>query len=125
MGRRLRQVKFDWLIHIWSHQSQHVCGSQSTYQVTIVTLNSCPVFAKMHQALLIQEVVHMVMQNLSNEVEYRKKTKTLYNAALTCSSFLEPALDALWHDMRRLIPLFGLLSNLQPTFSPEVRPLLH
>jgi len=67
----------------------------------------------------------MVMQNLCNEAEYPKKTKTLYNAALTCSSFLEPALDALWYDMRRLMPLFRLLSNLQPTFSPEVRPFLH
>jgi hypothetical protein len=55
----------------------------------------------------------MVMKNVRNDAEHRN---TLYNAALTCSSFSEPALDALWHDMHRLTPLFDLLSNFSPIF---------
>jgi len=71
----------------------------------------------MHQALLTQEIVCMIMQNIHG----LKETMTFYNAALTCSSFLEPALDELWHDMESITPLFKLISKFQDQvcFSPQ------
>ena len=54
----------------------------------------------MHRALLIQEIVQLIMQNLYHDSEgfnpYQKGRMALYNAALTCSYFLVGALDVLW-----------------------------
>jgi urate oxidase len=38
---------------------------------------------------------------------------TLYNIALTCTSFTGPAIDALWFYMDNLTPLFELLLNFE------------
>ena len=68
----------------------------------------------------------MVMQNIRKDrYFYLKSKKALYNAALTCTSFLEPALDALWYDMSCIKPLFKLLSNFEPYFQANVCPWPH
>ncbi len=69
----------------------------------------------MHRALLIREVVQLIIQHIRVTLDlgfnYGQR-QTLYSAALTCSSFLEVALDALWYNMDSLAPLFKL-SNVE------------
>ena len=69
----------------------------------------------MHQVLSIQEVLHQIMENLSPPdptILIPKPTRaTLLNVALTCHSFLGPALDMLWYSIDDLTVLFKLLPN--------------
>jgi len=65
----------------------------------------------MHRALLIREVVQLIIQHIRVVLDHGfnlGERQTLYSAALTCSSFLEVALDALWYNMDSLAPLFKL-----------------
>ena len=70
---------------------------------------------EMHRVLLIQEVIHRIMEHLSPRnpaVLIPKRTRaTLLNVALTCRLFLGPALDALWYSIDDLMVLFKLLPN--------------
>lgn len=69
---------------------------------------------KMHRALLIQEVVQLIIQHIRVALDLgfnHGQRQTLYSVALTCSSFLEVALDALWYNMDSLAPLFKLSNS--------------
>ena len=70
---------------------------------------------EMHRALLIQDTVHQILENLSprnltNPIPKLTRA-TLLSVALTCRSFLDPALDSLWYSIDDLEVLFKLLPN--------------
>ena len=65
----------------------------------------------MHRILLVQEIIDLILQNFLPDKESKEQRITLRNTALTCSAFLDPALNALWSYMEDLTPLFKLLSN--------------
>ncbi|KDR71822.1 hypothetical protein GALMADRAFT_253585 [Galerina marginata CBS 339.88] len=82
----------------------------------------------MERALQVEEILHQIFDNLLPEFDMKrsfidstdprllpkpdKPTRaTLLSAALTCRSFVEPALDALWWAMDDLRPLLSLLPS--------------
>jgi len=79
----------------------------------------------MHPALAVPEIVRTILDCLlPKPKQYRKSYKEYYieamasrlsmlNAALTCRSFSEQALDTLWWAMHDLVPLFNLLPGFQ------------
>lgn len=76
----------------------------------------------MHRALLVQEVVHLIMQSIRYDMEVFEPQgrKALCSAALICSGFLDAAMDALWYNMTSLTPLFKLLSNFGLEYQEKV-----
>ena len=82
----------------------------------------------MHRALQVQEIVQLIVQNIRHDSEgidlHRKGRNALHSAALTCSSFAVTALDALWHKMTTLVPLFKLLSNFELEYHGRVCRIL-
>jgi len=79
----------------------------------------------MHRALRIPEIVLTIMQMFSSSprdfwFNFLPCDPTLFNAALTCRAFSEPALDVLWYYMTSLKPLFKLLSNFQSLNSNDL-----
>lgn len=73
----------------------------------------------MHAALKIPEIVHEIIWYhatfLGQDIEDTKESKNVLLAlCLTCKTFCNPALDALWSNMDNLVPLFKLISNFKP-----------
>lgn len=66
----------------------------------------CLAGTPMHRALSIPEVLRLV---LSSDVDHG----TLRNAALTCSLWMDPALDELWQDLDSVFPLLWVLIPLR------------
>ena len=64
----------------------------------------------MHRTLKIDEIIRMILQYL------RKSDR--HNLASVCTSFLEPALDALWHTLEDgPDPLYLLLPGAEESFA--------
>ena len=57
----------------------------------------------MHNVLCIDEILRVVFENLQES--------DLYQIALTCKAFLEPALDGLWNVLQDPDDLFRLLPD--------------
>ena len=90
--------------------------------VKVFNLPSTGLYCKMHRALLVQEVVHLIMQSIRYDMEVFEPQgrKALCSAALICSGFLDAAMDALWYNMTSLTPLFKLLSNFGLEYQEKV-----
>ena len=70
----------------------------------------------MHRVLQIDDVFRNIMIFLlpsPTDKDLPVLRTTLYNIALTCTSFTGPAIDTLWFYMDNLTPLFELLSNFE------------
>ena len=82
----------------------------------------------MHRALHIHEVLQVIFENFlpvhddrsltfasyesyASFVAGKSTSQTLLSLAVTCRTFLEPALDALWWAMDDLTPLLALLNG--------------
>jgi hypothetical protein len=65
----------------------------------------------MHSCLLIAEIFSRITFFSTNDGPYegRLGKDEVYNLALTCKAFSEPALDAIWRDIYGLMDLVNLL----------------
>ncbi|KAI5899351.1 uncharacterized protein SCHCODRAFT_02009514 [Schizophyllum commune H4-8] len=63
----------------------------------------------MHVALKIHEVVSIICDFVAGLGDHAYQHRGLVNFALTCRSFLEPSLNALWETLPSLFPLFFCL----------------
>ncbi|KAG1879620.1 hypothetical protein C8R48DRAFT_236955 [Suillus tomentosus] len=80
----------------------------------------------MHEALLVPEVVLHIFAHVNEigEPSYAERTlsrQTLAALATTCKTFYEPAMDFLWSDMKRLLPLLGCVTRLHPMIYPTTQ----
>ncbi|TFK46742.1 hypothetical protein OE88DRAFT_856198 [Heliocybe sulcata] len=60
----------------------------------------------MHPALTQQDILRIVFEYIQND--YWREI-AFFNISLVCRAFKEPALDALWHELRSLTPLLKLV----------------
>lgn len=75
----------------------------------------------MHRCLHILEILEGIFDNVGNTAT----RSTLFNIALTCRVFYEPAIDVLWRSLPDLMPLANLLSMYHPNDDvdhPSVSP---
>lgn len=65
----------------------------------------------MHNCLKISEILTVIIEHAYSDPDSRPviATRTLVALALTCKTFLEPALDRLWHEQQTLVPLVKTL----------------
>ncbi|KAI4521145.1 hypothetical protein K525DRAFT_279435 [Schizophyllum commune Loenen D] len=74
----------------------------------------------MHAALKIPEVVSIICDYIAGLEYHAWRHRGLVNFALTCRSFLEPSLKALWEELPSLVPLFfSLPSDVYEITRPE------
>ncbi|KIP06819.1 hypothetical protein PHLGIDRAFT_446216 [Phlebiopsis gigantea 11061_1 CR5-6] len=64
----------------------------------------------MHRCLHILEILEGIFDNVGNTAT----RTTLFNIALTCRVFYEPAIDVLWRSLPDLMPLANLISMYHP-----------
>jgi hypothetical protein len=69
-----------------------------------------------HAVLTNPDILELILENLSVDRVWElgredvvMRRSVLASAALTCRTFLEPALDRLWKSLDKLFPLFKLL----------------
>ncbi|KAG2354971.1 hypothetical protein BDR07DRAFT_1613945 [Suillus spraguei] len=80
----------------------------------------------MHQTLLVPEVLLHIFACVRQigEPSYNEKPLSrqyLAALAITCKIFYEPAMDFLWADMNRLLPLLGCVTRLHPMIYPRAQ----
>lgn len=66
-----------------------------------------------HSFLKNAELKAMTFSYLQVKNDTKNEYHYLLNVALTCKDFLEVALDALWEEMKSLVPLLQVLPALQ------------